>query len=108
MLPPLPAHRGYAKETVELSHQLDGMLRVYRGDRLLRSQPLPLEEYADGRPVQISATQKKSPMPRIYKLSGRPALAAVTYQGGDIVSWQLARHNLVATTALQGTPCGPM
>jgi transposase len=78
VLPPLPAHRGYAKETVELSHQLDGMLRVYRGDRLLISQPLLLEEYADGRPVQISATQKKSPLPRIYKLSGRPALAAVT------------------------------
>ena len=31
-LPPLPGHRGYAGETVELSHQLDGTLRVYRGD----------------------------------------------------------------------------
>src|ERR1022692_399487 len=28
-LPPLPGHRGYAGETVELSHQLDGTLRVY-------------------------------------------------------------------------------
>src|ERR1700691_3864727 len=71
VLPPLPAHRGYAKEIVELSHQLDGILRVYRGDRLLISQPLPLEEYADGRPVHMSATLKKSPMPHIYKLSGR-------------------------------------
>jgi len=32
-LPPLPGHRGSAGETVELSHQLEGMLRVYRGDR---------------------------------------------------------------------------
>src|ERR1019366_5686240 len=31
-LPPLPGHRGYAGETVELSHQLDGTLHVYRGD----------------------------------------------------------------------------
>src|SRR6266851_6789649 len=43
-LPPLPGHRGYARETVELSHQLDGTLRVYRGDRLLLALPLPLEE----------------------------------------------------------------
>lgn len=78
-LPPLPGHRGYARETVELSHQLDGMLRVYRGDRLLLSLPLPLEEYADRRPASITTTRKKkNPMPRIYNLSGRPALAAVT------------------------------
>ncbi len=78
-LPPLPGHRGYARETVELSHQLDGILRVYRGDRLLLSLPLPLEEYADRRPASITTTQKrKNPMPRIYNLSGRPALTAVT------------------------------
>jgi transposase len=78
-LPPLPGHRGYARETVELSHQLDGMLCVYRGDRLLLSLPLPLEEYADRRPASITTTRKKkNPMPRIYNLSGRPALAAVT------------------------------
>src|ERR1035437_10327585 len=34
-LPPMPGHRGYAGETVELSHQLDGSLRVYSGDALL-------------------------------------------------------------------------
>ena len=79
LLPPLSNRRGYAGETVELSHQLDGTLRVYRGDSLLLSQPLPLEEHAERRPAQITSAQKrKTPMPRIYNLSGRPALAAVT------------------------------
>jgi transposase len=79
LLPPLPGHRGYARETVELSHQLDGMLRVYRGDRLLTSLLLPLEEYGDRRPAILTTSQKKkTTIPRIYKLSGRPALAAVT------------------------------
>ena len=78
-LPPLPGHRGYARETVELSHQLDGTLRVYRGDQLLLALPLPLEEHAHRRPAPIPTAQKrKTPMPRIYNLSGRPALAAVT------------------------------
>jgi hypothetical protein len=79
VLPPLPGHRGYAGETVELSHQLDGTLRVYRGDSLLLALPLPLEEHAERRPAPITTAQKrKTPMPRIYNLSGRPALAAVT------------------------------
>jgi transposase len=78
-LPPLPGHRGYAGETVQLSHQLDGTLRVYRGDHLLLALPLPLEEHADRRPAPRTTEQKrKTPMPRIYNLSGRPALAAVT------------------------------
>jgi transposase len=78
-LPPLPGHRGYAGETVELAHQLDGTLRVYRGDVLLLALPLPLEEHAERRPAPITTAQKrKTPMPRIYNLSGRPALAAVT------------------------------
>jgi transposase len=78
-LPPLPAHRGYAGETVELSHQLDGTLRIYRAATLLLALPLPLEEHAQRRPALISSAQKrKNPMPRIYNLSGRPALAAVT------------------------------
>ena len=77
-LPPLPGHRGYAGETVELSHQLDGTLRVYRGDRLLLALPWPLQEH-EPRPAPITTAQKrKKPMPRIYNLSGRPALAAVT------------------------------
>ena len=78
-LPPLPAHRGYAGETVELSHQLDGTLRAYRGDALLIALPLPLREHAERRPVHLTSAQKRKPtMPRIYNLSGRPALAAVT------------------------------
>ena len=78
-LPPLPGQRGYAGETVELAHHLDGMLHVYRGDRLLLALSLPLEEHADRRPALLTTAQKrKTPMPRIYNLSGRPALAAVT------------------------------
>src|SRR5664280_2415456 len=78
-LPPLPGHRGYAGETVELYHQLDGTLRVYRGDSLLLAQPLPLQEHAARRPAPRTTAQKRrAPMPRIYNLSGRPALAAVT------------------------------
>ena len=78
-LPPLPGPRGYAGETVELSHQLDGVLRVFRGGLLLLALPLPLEEHAERRPKLLTSAQKrKSPTPRIYNLSGRPALAAVT------------------------------
>jgi transposase len=78
-LPPLPAHRGYAGETVELSHQLDGVLRVFRGDTLLTALPFPFQEQPERRPVQLTSAQKRKPtMPRIYNLSGRPALAAVT------------------------------
>jgi hypothetical protein len=78
-LPPLPGHRGYARETVELSHQLDGTLHVFRGDRLLTTLPLAFQEHADHRPaLRTTAQKRKTPMPRIYNLSGRPALAAVT------------------------------
>jgi transposase len=78
-LPPLPGQRGYARETVELSHQLDGRLRIFRGDQLLLTLPLPLEEHAERRPAPITTAQKrKTPLPRIYNLGGRPALAAVT------------------------------
>jgi transposase len=78
-LPSLPAHRGYAGETVELSHQLDGVLRIFRGDTLLTALPFSLQEHAERRPVQLTSAQKRKPtMPRIYNLSGRPALAAVT------------------------------
>jgi len=78
-LPPLPAQRGYARETVELSHQLDGTLHIFRGDQLLRTLPVPLEEHAERRPAPLTTAQKrKNPRPRIYNLGGRPALAAVT------------------------------
>ena len=79
VLPPLPAQRGYAGQTVELSHQIDGTLRVYRGEDLLLAVPLPLPENEDRRPAPRTAAQKRKPStPRIYNLSGRPALAAVT------------------------------
>ena len=69
----------YAGETVELAHHWDGMLRIYRGEQLLLALPLPLEEHAERRPKTLTSAQKrKLPMPRIYDLSGRPALAAVT------------------------------
>ena len=78
-LPPLPAHRGYAGETVALSHQLDGVLRIFRADTLITARPFAFEEYAQRRPVQLTSAQKRKPkMPRIYNLSGRPALATVT------------------------------
>jgi len=78
-LPSLPSGRGYAGQTVELSHQLDGTLRVYRGEALLLTLPLPLPETEDRRPAPRTAAQKrKLSTPRIYNLSGRPALAAVT------------------------------
>ena len=78
-LPPLLGHRGYAGETVEPSHQLDGTLRVYRGDILLLALPLPLQENADRRPAPRTTAQKRKPAtPRIYNLSGCPAVAAVT------------------------------
>ena len=78
-LPPLSGHRGYAGETVELAHHWDGMLRIYRGEQLLLALPLPLEEHPERRPKTLTSAQKrKLPMPRIYNLSGRPALAAVT------------------------------
>jgi transposase len=78
-LPPLPGHRGYAGETVELAHHLDGRLHIYRGDQLLLTLLLPLQEHAERRPKLLTSAQKrKTPVPRIYNLSGRPALAAVT------------------------------
>jgi transposase len=80
-LPALPSKRGYAGDTVELSHHLDGMLLVSYKKLLLLSLrlPLPLLEHADRRPApRLSGQKIKKPMPRIYNLGGRPALAAVT------------------------------
>jgi hypothetical protein len=37
-------------EPVWKNHQLDGLLRVYRGDQLLLTLPLPLEEHRESRP----------------------------------------------------------
>ena len=61
-----PPAFGYAGETVELSHQLDGTLRVYRGNHLLLALPLPMEEDAGRRTAPItSAKKRKTPIPRI-------------------------------------------
>jgi hypothetical protein len=76
-LPPRSGYRSFAGDTVELSHQLDGSLHVYRRDQLLLRQALPLREHVDRRPAPVTTAQKKK-LPRIYNLSGRPALAAVT------------------------------
>jgi len=80
-LPPLSAKRGYAGDTVELSHHLDGLLHVSYRKLLLLSLPLPLplQEKSDRRPAPRTTAQKPKPrMPRIYNLGGRPAVAAVT------------------------------
>jgi len=80
-LPPLPAKRGYARDSVELSHRLNGLLLVSYRKVLLLSLPLPLPllEHADRRPApRLSGQKPNKPMPRIYNLGGRPALAAVT------------------------------
>jgi transposase len=80
-LPPLPAKRGYAGNTVDLSHHLDGMLLVSYRKLLLLSLPwpLPVQDLSHARPApRIKPQKPKTPMPRIYNLGGRPALAAVT------------------------------
>jgi transposase len=76
-LPPRPGERSYAGDNVELSHQLDGTLHVFRRDQLLLTRVLPLQEHVDRRPAPVTTAQKKK-LPRIYNLSGRLALAAVT------------------------------
>jgi len=80
-LPPLPSKRGYAGHTVDLSHHLDGLLLVSFRKLLLLSLPwpLPVLDPSHARPApRLQAQNPKSPMPRIYNLGGRPALAAVT------------------------------
>ena len=80
-LPPLSSKRGYAGHSVELSHHLDGRLLVSYRKVLLLSLPLPLPllEHADRRPAPRLTRQKTNkPMPRIYNLGARPALAAVS------------------------------
>ena len=63
---------------MELSHQLEGMLRIYRGDHLLLTVALPLTEQLEGRPAALTqAAKKKRLTPRICSFSGHPALTAV-------------------------------
>ena len=80
-LPALSSQSGYAGDTVELSHRLDGRLLVSYRKVLLLSLPwpLPVRELSHPRPApRIAAHKPKTPMPRIYNLGGRPAVAAVT------------------------------
>jgi hypothetical protein len=72
-LPPANNGTGYAGKTVELSHQLNGELHVWLGERHLMKQSLPLDYTPGQAPKRPSARAKK---PRIYVLGGRPAVAA--------------------------------
>lgn len=72
-LPPDEGQRGYAGARVELSHQLNGELHVWLGERRLLRMELPLD-YVPGRaPHRPSARVKKKP--RIYVFAGHPAVA---------------------------------
>jgi|SRR5579862_4846952 len=72
-LPALPGGRGYAGAKVELSHQPNGELHVWLGDRHLYQTKLPTE-YAIGLAPKRPAARKRKP-PRVYSFAGRPALA---------------------------------
>lgn len=77
-LPPDDGKQGYAGARVELSHQLNGELHVWLGERLLRME-LPLD-YVSGRgPHRPPARVKKKP--RIYVFAGHPAVAFRTFHG---------------------------
>jgi transposase len=78
-LPALPSRHSLAGKVVELSHQLDGCLRFYLGQQLLLRLQRPLQELIEPKPaIFSSALKRKSKLPRIYNLGGRPAVAAVT------------------------------
>lgn len=74
----LPAAKpGYSGAMVELSHQLDGALKIYRGSHLLLCLQRPLRELAEPKPaIRTSAQKRKLKSPQIYSYSGHPALAA--------------------------------
>ncbi len=73
-LPAGPGRPGYAGARVELSHQLNGELHVWHGQRDLYSMKLPLD-YAPGlAPRQPAQSSKKRP--RIYVYAGRLATKA--------------------------------
>lgn len=73
-LPAGAGRLGYAGARVELSHQLNGELHVWRGQQDLYSMKLPLD-YAPGlAPRQPAQSNKKRT--RIYVYAGRAAMAA--------------------------------
>jgi hypothetical protein len=71
-LPPAKNGSGYAGQRVEISHQLNGELHVWHGDRRLMQMPMPLD-YTPG--LAPKRPQMRSKKPRIYVLGGRPATA---------------------------------
>lgn len=77
-LPPMAGQQGYAGKRVEVSHQLNGELHVWLGDRRLYQGPAPIE-YAVGmapkRPAMRPKPARKKQAPRIYALGGRAAMA---------------------------------
>jgi len=136
---PLPAHRGprphhpfcrqnhstsrhlfpswLCRAVVELSHQLDGSLRIYRADQLLHfSSPVARTRPTQTRhPPSHPQTQDASHLqPRWPSCFGCRHLKI---SGGDILSLQLIRHFMVASTCLfpesqtssksqyRGSPC---
>ena len=77
-LPDASGQQGYAGKKVEVSHQLNGELHVWLGDRRLHQCPAPIEYpvgMAPKRPVMRSKPGPKKKAPRIYVLGGRAALA---------------------------------
>jgi len=70
------ARLGYASSIVELSHQLDGTLKIYRSEKLLLTLQRPIQELAQPKPAIRTAAQKRKPKPAIYTYSGHPAIAA--------------------------------
>ena len=77
-LPAAGGQQGYAGKKVEVSHQLNGELHVWLGDKRLLRCPMPIE-YAPGmaprRPEMRPKAAAKKKRPRIYVLGGRAAVA---------------------------------
>lgn len=77
-LPAAAGGRGYAGQKVEVSHQLNGEVHVWLGDKRLQQCQMPIE-YTPGmaprRPEMRPKTAAKKKQPRIYVLGGRAALA---------------------------------
>lgn len=71
-----PQRLGYAGAQVELSHQLDGILSIYRGKQKLLSIARPFEELTQPKPAIRTTAAKRKPQPAIYTYSGHPAMAA--------------------------------
>jgi transposase len=78
-LPAAAGQQGYAGKKVELSHQLNGELHVWLGNRHLYQCQAPIEYTAGMAPkrpvIRPKSAQKKKRQPRIYTLGGRAALA---------------------------------